>query len=216
MKAEAFTIEKKSLAEQVYDYVKKMILSGELKGGEHVPERKIAEQLGISRTPIREALRRLDEYGLVKVKPRSYAEVVALQPDEFQEVALIRAQLESLVVHLLITRLEEQDLVEFEELMRECNQALAEGDVAKCFEIDSQFHLQLAQKTGNQNLYEILQRLDVKVQLWRLSLCINSGTIANDIAQHQDIIDALQTRDETKAMAAMKHHILHHIKHLDG
>ncbi|MDO8944225.1 MAG: GntR family transcriptional regulator, partial [Desulfobacterales bacterium] len=77
-----YEIHRQSLSEQVYHYIKRLILSGEIRGGEKIPEEKVAQRFGVSRTPIREALSRLEEYGLIQIKPRSYAEVVALEPHE--------------------------------------------------------------------------------------------------------------------------------------
>ena len=72
-----------------------------LKGGKRIPEEKVAQQFGVSRTPIREALRRLEEYGIIRVKPRSYAEVVGLSPKEARHISIVRAELETLSVRLL-------------------------------------------------------------------------------------------------------------------
>jgi DNA-binding GntR family transcriptional regulator len=67
-----YAIHRQSLSGQVYCYIKRLILSGEIRGGERIPEEKVAQQFGVSRTPIREALSRLEEYGLIQIKPRSY------------------------------------------------------------------------------------------------------------------------------------------------
>ena len=91
----SFQLKQPSLSDQAYQYIKGLILSGEIKGGERIPEEKVGQSLGVSRTPIREALKKLSEYGLVHIKPRSYAVVINLEKEEAIQINEIRALLET-------------------------------------------------------------------------------------------------------------------------
>ena len=153
-----YEIHLQSLSDQVCYYIKRLILSGEIRGGDRIPGKKGTQQFGVSRTPIREALSRLEEYGLIQIKPRSYAEVVALEPHEAGQLAVIRSQLETLAVSLLADCGTEEDFRELDLLAKECNALITEGDIATTFEKESLLHLEIARRTGNRHLYEICEK----------------------------------------------------------
>lgn len=207
-----YEIHRQSLSDQVYHYIKSMILSGAIRGGEKIPEEKVAQQFGVSRTPIREALNRLEEYGLITIKPRSYAVVVALDPREAGQLAIIRSQLETLAVSLLTECGTDEDFRELALLAKECNALIAEGDIATTFEKDSLLHLEIARRTGNRHLYEICEKLDAKVQLLRLVLRIPLEKLKLYVKHHDEIVEAMKRRDKESAVALMKHHIINQLK----
>ncbi len=206
-----YEINRQSLSDQAYHYIKRLILSGEIRGGERIPEEKVAQRFGVSRTPIREALNRLEEYGLVRIKPRSYAEVVELKPHEAGQLAVIRSQLETLTVSLLADCGTKEDFKDLDLLAKECNALIAEGDIAATFERDSQLHLEISRRTGNSHLYEICEKLDAKLQLLRLVLKIPLGKLKVYVKQHDEIIDAMRRRDKELAIRLMKHHIMNQL-----
>ncbi len=206
-----YEIHRQSLSDQVYHYIKSLILSGEIRGGERIPEEKVAQRFGVSRTPIREALSRLEEYGLIQIKPRSYAEVVALEPREAVQLAVIRSQLETLSAGLLADCGTEEDFSELALLAKECNNLIAEGDIAATFEKDSLLHLEIARRTGNRHLYEICEKLDAKIQMLRLVLSIPLEKLIGYVKHHDGIIDAMRRRDKEQAIALMKHHVMNQL-----
>jgi DNA-binding GntR family transcriptional regulator len=206
-----YEIHRQSLSEQVYHYIKRLILSGEILGGERIPEEKVARQFGVSRTPIREALSRLEEYGLIQIKPRSYAVVVALEPREAGQLAVIRSQLETLSVSLLTDCGTDTDFRELDLLAQECNALIAEGDIAAAFEKDSLLHLEIARRTGNRHLYEICEKLDAKIQLLRLVLRLPLEKLKLYIKHHDEIIHSMKRRDKESAVALMKHHVMNQL-----
>ncbi len=206
-----YEIHRQSLSEQVYQYIKRLILSGEILGGERIPEEKVAKQFGVSRTPIREALSRLEDYGLIRIKPRSYAVVVALDPREADQLAVIRAQLETLAVGLLTDCGTNDDFKALGLLAKECNALIAKGDVAAAFEKDSLLHLEIARRTGNRHLYEIYEKLDAKIQLLRLVLWLPLEKLILYIRHHDEIIRLMKKRDKDAAVALMKHHVMNQL-----
>jgi DNA-binding GntR family transcriptional regulator len=208
-----YDIDRKSLSDRVGDYLKNLILSGQLKGGEKVPESKVAEQFGVSRTPIREALKKLEEYGLITVKPRSFASVVLLQPDEAEDVASVRSALEALSVGTLARRGTDADFDAIALIVDECEAALDAGDVAKVFEKDSVLHLEMAKRSENKHLYELMRKLDAKVQLLRLVLRLPMEHLQVFVRQHREILAALRKRDAEACSRIMTHHVLDQLKH---
>lgn len=206
-----YEIHRLSLSEQVYHYIKRLILSGEIRGGEKIPEEKVARQFGVSRTPIRGALHRLEEYGLIQIKPRSYAVVVALDPKEAGQLAVIRSQLETLAVSLLTDCGTEEDFRELELLAQECNAFIAEGDIAATFEKDSLLHLEMARRTGNRHLYEIYEKLDAKIQLLRLVLRLPLDKLRVYVKHHDEIILAMKRRDKASAVERMQGHVMNQL-----
>lgn len=203
-----YHIERQNLAEQVYNYTKQLILSGELKGGEKILEDKIAEQFGISRTPVREAFRRLDEYGLIELKPRSYAVVVEIGPHEAEHISRVRAQLESLAVELLTECGTTKDFDMLTELAKKCDDLLCVQDIPNEFEEDTLFHLEIAKRTGNRHLYDLLEKIAVKVQLLRLELHLPLEYLKTCVGQHTAIVEAMRHGQKELAIALMKKHII--------
>jgi DNA-binding GntR family transcriptional regulator len=199
-------IERRSLADQVYARIKRMILSGELRAGERIPEERIAAEFEVSRTPIREAMRRLEEYGLVHLKPRSYAEVARVGADDADRIAEVRASLEGLGVRLLAEHATSEDCTELRALAAECDKLVKKGEPAAIFEIDGRLHLEIARRSGNPCLLEFMERLDAKVQLARLVKCPTLDHIAAAVAQHAPIIDAICAHDPDRAADLMAQH----------
>lgn len=196
-----------SLADQVYHDIKRLILSGTLQGGDRIPEESLAKQFGISRTPVREAVRRLDEFGLVRLKPRSYAEVITLSEVEADHVMSVREELEGLAVRELAEKASGQDVQALTALAETCYRLLGDGNVADTFETDSRFHLKIAGLSGNGILAELMERLDAKVQLVRLMRCSTPETIYQNIHVHDKIIEAIAANDSATAEGIMREHI---------
>lgn len=201
------------LSGQVYIYIKKMILSGEFGAGHKIHEEKVGQLFGVSRTPIREALKKLSEYGLVTLKPRSHAVVASLTKEEAVQLAHIRAQLETLSTKLLAEVGTNKDFDHLEALAQECDALIAEGDVAGAFEKDSLFHLEIAGRTGNTHLFEIIEKIDAKIQLSRLVIKLPINRLEKSINQHVTIVQTLRSRDRDLSELLMRHHILHQLSH---
>jgi len=201
------------LSGQVYVYIKKMILSGEFDAGHKIHEEKVGQLFGVSRTPIREALKKLSEYGLVNLKPRSHAVVASLTKEEAIQLAHIRGQLETLSTKLLAEVGTNKDFDHLESIAHECDALIAEGDVAGSFEKDSMFHLEIAGRTKNTHLFEIIEKIDAKIQLSRLVIKLPIDRLQKSINQHISIVQALKSRDRDLSGLLMQHHILHQLSH---
>ena len=202
-------IEQDSLAEKVYNMIKRQILSGELKGGMIIPEEHLAQQFGVSRTPIREAIRRLSEYGLVVLKPRSHAMVYQFTDKQAQDTARVRLALELLTIELLTPELMATHIDDLSRLAADCQYNLGIGNRAELFMKDSMFHLELVKCTGNEALFSMYERLDSRVQLLRISKNFSDELLGNIIHQHLLLLQALKHHDLETCRELMLKHVNH-------
>ena len=201
------SVERRSLAEQLYETIKELILNGEISAGMRIPEEALAAKFKVSRTPIREAVRRLEEYGIVKIVPRSYAEVVGISEEEATEVIQVRRQLEILSVSLFSGNNSGKDIKTLKRLSNQCKKFFKSNNKSKVFETDSLFHLEIALRSGNSVLFHTLERLDAKIQLIRLMHCITPEKIKENLLFHDEIVKALEKKDTKKSIELIKKHI---------
>jgi len=184
-----------TLVDHVVQQLFQAIISGQLKPGQRLTEDQLAADFGVSRTPVREAVKRLSELGVVVVHPRARLEVAAPTSEDIRQIAELRCRLEVFAAELALPRLTEDDLAELEAIQSRCLE-LARGDNRiDVFREDSRFHLRLAELSGNRYLRETLERLDVKVQLCRSFSCVKLPKIRKDIQKHNEIIASLRRRD---------------------
>ena len=205
-------LERKSLADQLFIHIKKMILSQELKCGEAIPEEKIAKVFGVSRTPIRETLRKLEKYGLVKINPRSQATVVEIEPREAHYIGEVRNVIETLAARILAKKAGPEDIESLTKTAERCVSAAASGNSGEAFEVDGLFHLEIAKRCGNPYIYSILKNLDAKIQLIRVMNC-SLKIMLSDIQIHAQIIDAIARHDSKAASSLMQKHVGDFIQH---
>ena len=206
------SLERKSLTDQLFVHIKQMILSQELKCGESIPEEKIAKLFGVSRTPIRETLRKLEKYGLVKINPRSQATVIVIAPEEAQYIGEVRSVIETLATRILAEKAEKEDLKNLEKLAKKCISAAKSGNSVEAFETDGLFHLEIAKRCGNPYIYSIMKNLEAKIQLIRIINC-SMKNMKTDIKVHSNIINAIKDHDPDSASLLMRNHIGDFINH---
>ena len=189
-----------------------MILSQELKCGESIPEEKIARLFGVSRTPIRETLRKLEKYGLVKINPRSQATVVEIAPEEAHYIGEVRRVIETLAARILAKKAGPDDIAGLRKIAQVCVNAAKSGNSAEAFEADGLFHLEIAKRCDNPYIYSILKNLEAKIQLIRIMNC-SLKIMRSDIKIHCQIIDAIEQHDPKTASRLMQKHIGDFIHH---
>ena len=198
-----------SLADQVYTMLKEQILSGQLKGGMKIPEEQLAEQFGVSRTPIREAIRRLSEYGLVTIKPRSHAIVSIISQKEAADIARVRVSLEQLAIDSIDENAYAANVKEFSRYAADCQYALGIGDRATVFEQDSLFHLALIKASDNSALFNICERLDAKIQQLRIAQDLPEDELTYYLNQHSQIMNLLKNGEKEACKKLIYEHITH-------
>ncbi len=202
------------MSNQVYEHLKDMILSQQLKPGDRIPEAKLADRFGFSRTPIREAIKQLANDGIVTLYPNRFAEV-AVFPDEWlQEVGVVRLALDTVAVHLAILYGSNYDYSMMEKYNDLCLTATKAGDMAARIKMNCAFHLELSRIGKNVELYEIQRRLYLKLEFVQARHYDNVETEGEQYRQHKEMIHALYARDEKKLISLLATHE-HHFHHLD-
>ena len=196
-----------SLVDRLVDHVSGRIVSGDIPPGAKVTEEEIASDFGVSRTPVREAVKRLAELGLIVVRPRRGLEVVAVDERDVREITQLRAELETFALRLAMPRMTLADISELEAVSGACEALLAGGNRPRIFRADSRWHLAIAACSGNRHLEEALKRLDVKVQLCRMFLCLSDSKVRSSVRFHRKILAAIRKGDAAAAEGLLREHI---------
>lgn len=197
----------KSLREMVFETIRNAIVMGKLKPGERLMEVQLAEQLGVSRTPVRESIRKLELEGLVKMEPRRGAYVTPLRVKDFKEMMEIRRALEGLSAELAAVHATDEEI----EKLRETNQLFKESALANdekgIMSHDIEFHDTLYQSSQNEKLSTMINSLREQLQRIRMEYVQNIEDKIPLIGQHEVIIDCIEKKDALGACAAAASHI---------
>ncbi len=197
----------KPLREIVFEHLREAILTGKLEPGQRLMEVQLAEQLGVSRTPVREAIRKLELEALVVMIPRKGAYVADVSLKDIIEVLEIRAALEGLAASLAAERMSDDDLERLEVISYEFNASLESDNVEDMVEKDVAFHDLIFQSTNNQKLVQINNSLREQVYRFRVTYLSDVDTSKKLVQEHEQIIDALLKRDSKLAMEHAMDHI---------
>ena len=203
-------INSESLADQVYSWLKSEILKGNIKGGEKSSEESLASKLGVSRTPIREALKRLSEYGIVAITPRSHAVVIKITDKDAEQIAKFRICLENFALDSLNVDVFKSKLNSLKTLASKVDEANSKGNRDKSFEIDSKFHSEIISCTCCAPLLDAYNRLSARIQLLRLNQDLYGEELAFFLAQHNTILQLIDEGKIEEAKTLQTYHILHH------
>ncbi|MGA2479492.1 MAG: GntR family transcriptional regulator [Spirochaetia bacterium] len=196
-----------SLSDRVFNHIKRAIMTGKLKGGQRIPEQAIAAKFGVSRTPIREALSRLVEQGLVVNAPRRHTKVALVTIEDKKRIGEVRILLSVLAVRLLAEKATPEDCNSLTAIVDKCRNAAEEEDFALCFEMDSLFHCEIAERSGNQYLAELTRILDLKVQLLRNIEDVTVDNVKERISLHVPLIEAICRHDVATAEELTTRHL---------
>lgn len=196
-----------SLSVEAYEHIKNMILRMELKSGDRVPEQKISEQIGGSRTPIREALRRLANEGLVNLYPRRYAEVVAFDDEAIRQIGILRLSQDILACRLAVRYASEEDFDYLEQLSWQCEMGAESGNIYERIQYDLQFHTCIAEIGKNKYLFANVKKTYLLVHLIQISKYTTVADSLRQIRHHHELIDALRSRDNIRTTEIICHHL---------
>jgi DNA-binding GntR family transcriptional regulator len=186
-------IERAPLRERVYDLLQQAIVTGELQPGQRVRDLEIAIQFGVSRTPVREALQRLEDEGLVETLPGALTRIVPLHTQAAREAFPVVAVLHALATRLAVERLSEQDVTSLQQANIRLTVALEANDVRAAIQADDAFHTVFVSIARNSEIQRALERLMPKVR--RLEIAQFSSLAGRtSIQQHQAIIAACEKR----------------------
>ncbi|MDD3364429.1 MAG: GntR family transcriptional regulator [Syntrophomonas sp.] len=197
----------KPLRELVLDAIRSAIMSGILQPRERLMEIQMAEELGVSRTPIREALRKLELEGFIVMVPRKGAYVADLSFKDIADVFEIRAALEGLAAGLAAERITEEELEDLERLLVEKREAITQNDIGKLVEVDTKFHELMYKASRNERLSSIISNLREQIQRFRLTSLSFPGRMKDSLDEHKKIVEAIQSRDSQIARHVAQEHI---------
>ncbi len=197
----------KPLREVVFESIRGAIISGALRPGERLMEVQMAERLGVSRTPIREAIRKLELEGLVVMVPRKGAYVADLSIKDITDVLEIRAALEGLAAGLASLRISDEEIEELETAAMKFHKAIENDNFDAMIQHDIEFHEIIFRATRNEKLVQLSSNLREQVQRFR-EIYISKANKSKDLArEHYEIADAISKRNIDSAEKLARKHI---------
>ena len=195
------------LRDVVFNTLRKAILRGELKPGERLMEIQLANKLGVSRTPIREAIRKLELEGLVLMIPRKGAEVAQITEKNMQDVLEVRKALEELSVQLACERITQEQVEEMKMAAEDFRKVLKSGDVTKIAEADVKFHDIIFVATNNQRLITLLNNLREQMYRFRVEYLKQKECYPQLLEEHDKLIALISGGEVEEACELMGCHI---------
>ena len=195
------------LRDVVFNTLRQAILRGELKPGERLMEIQLANKLGVSRTPIREALRKLELEGLVNMVPRKGAEVADITEKSLRDVLEVRKALEELSVQLACEKITEEEIEELKRVAERFKDTLDDQDVTKIAEADVAFHDVIYTATDNQKLILLLNNLREQMYRYRVEYLKKEEAYPQLIAEHEELITKITHHEKHEATKIMCRHI---------
>lgn len=197
----------KPLRDIVFETLRKAILDGDLKPGERVMEVQLAEKLGVSRTPVREAIRKLELEGLLEMIPRKGAYVADVSIKDVLNVLEVRASLEGLAASLAAERITEGEIASLRKSAEEFETMNKNNDRDGMVQKDTEFHSVLLNAARNDKLLSIVESLSDYVQRFRLIYFTEYSDAKNIMDDHRAILEAINERDGEKANRVAQDHI---------
>ena len=195
------------LRDVVFNTLRQAILRGEMEPGERLMEIQLAQKLGVSRTPIREAIRKLELEGLVIMIPRKGAEVAHITEKDMKDVLEVRSTLEELVVELAIKNVTDEKIEELKCANKVFESAIVSKDAVNIVEADVKFHDILYSMTNNARLIQIINSLREQMYRYRLEYVKDARTHSIIISEHNDIIKQIRDKNVPVAKTVIHQHI---------
>ena len=188
----------RTLRERILSTIRAAIVNGEIRPGTRIMEPELAERFGISRTPIREAIRQLESEGLISVIPRKGAIVASISPQDISNFYELKMILEGHAARLAAKNLTGNDLLKMETINRQIEAASAKKNLSRVHDLRNEFHEIFLRACGNDKLHSIVQNLVMQFQRFHLIPEI-PGRIKGSIRQHTEIIEAFRRKDSARA-----------------
>ncbi|MCI6042815.1 GntR family transcriptional regulator [bacterium] len=195
------------LRDVVFNTLRQAILRGELKPGERLMEIALANRLGVSRTPVREAIRMLELEGLVNMIPRKGAQVAQITEQDLNDVLEVRLGLEELAVRFACERITDEEIKELGLAVKEFEKKMKEDDLSAQAEADVKFHEIIYGATHNRRLVQIINNIREQMYRYRIEYLKDVESRKTLVKEHYEICDALNHRDAESAVEKMCIHI---------
>ncbi|MDQ2086047.1 GntR family transcriptional regulator [Herbivorax sp. ANBcel31] len=197
----------KPLREVIFNTLREAIISGELKPGERLMEVKLAEKMGVSRTPVREAIRKLELEGLVEMFPRKGAHVAKLSVKNIMDVLEVRASLDGLATSLAAERIKDEEIKNLGHILSQFESYAKKDNLQGTIKKDVEFHDLIYGASGNDKLIQIVCKLREQIHRFRVIYLKDYSSHKALVKEHEDIYEAISKRDRDKAQIYAQRHI---------
>ena len=192
-------VSRTSLTARVYDEIEEAILSGELAPGENLTEMKLSAELGVSRTPIREALSQLEREGLVRSVPNKGAVVVGISRKDIQDIYSIRSAIEGLAARWAAQNIRDDELAELRDVVELQEYYAQKGEIQQIRQLDSRFHEMIYQASRSSQLQRMLSSFHHYISRERERSFMKGGRALKSVEEHRMIYEAIASRSEDEA-----------------
>ena len=197
----------KPLRDVIFVTLREAIIAGELKPGERLMEVHLSEKMGVSRTPVREAIRKLELEGLVDMIPRKGAHVAELSVKDIMDVLEVRASMDGLATSLSALRITEEEINELKHVYSQFINCVEKENLQGTIKKDAEFHDIIYRSSRNEKLIQIVNNLRDQVQRFRVIYLKGFGSSKELIKEHGEIVDAIINRDVEMAQKVAEKHI---------
>jgi len=201
------TIQKKTLHEEIANNLREMIMSGELREGDKIKENVLCDMMGISKTPLREALRVLSAEGLIRLIPNRGSYVTTPTFEEIKEMFDVMRVLEGVCARTAVEKMRDRDLSKLEKLHQKLEKNFRRKDQKEYIHQNNLYHTFLQELAGNKTLNQIVNGLRQKILLYRFQSLNLPGRFEQSIQEHRNLLAAFRDRDPKKAERLMKSHL---------
>lgn len=197
----------KPLRDVIFNTIREAIISGELKPGERLMEVQLAEKMGVSRTPVREAIRKLELEGLVEMIPRKGAHVAEVSVKDIMDVLEVRASMDGLATSLASQRITPDEVKELNHVLSQFVTNVEKENVSGTIKKDVEFHDVIYRASRNDKLLQISNSLREQVHRFRIIYLKGTGSTKDVIKEHEQIVEAIVTKDSQLAQKIAYDHI---------
>jgi len=198
---------RKSLREEVYESLKRSILHGKLKGGQRLIEETLAHQIGISRTPVREAFHKLERDDLVTRLPKGGFAVREFTKEDVEEIFGIRSALESYASYLATLHITSDKLAQLEKKVKESEDALEKGDDERVVQLNTEFHDLVYKSCKSKKLFEMINSFRDYFYRYRSTLLHTERGVSYSIDDHRRMLEAMRKRNPRLVERLVRNHL---------
>lgn len=207
--------QEQSLGSQIFNKIREDILSGNYAQGEELKEATLGKKLGVSRTPVREALRQLELEGLVEIIPNRGARVTGISEKDIADIYVIRSRLEGLAARWAAEHISGEEIAELEEVILLSEFHLKKSQKDQMVRLDGRFHEIMYRAAGSRMLEHVLTDFHYYVKMARFTSVKTKNRAEESVREHKAILEAVKNRDSALAEKLANEHIQHVIKNLE-
>ena len=198
---------KKTIETAVYEQLRQLILNGAFNPGQRLIERELCEQFQVSRTPIREVLKKLVLEGLLENKPYVGIMIPSLTAKDVQDLIDVREVVEGLAVRKAVELITDQEIETLQQIILRTAELVRSNDIKELIKLNDKFHKTIVDITKNNTLIDVLQRLSYRITLARATSLNIPARPQSTLREHEEIFAAIQQRDPELAEQKMRYHI---------